>query len=287
MATADGTLINTGPHGHLDQSELLDAFQEHIEDLHKEFIDGHVDRKKDQFRVERKRRDAFRAFLGELKGKGMLGVDADWTAVIETVREDDRARDMIGQNRPSLIDLLFDAAGESYEQLYKDSSAVRASLRALNEPIETLEALTAHVAAHNVHVDTRHLPIIFQEIISRRAKKADRAKRRFIRLLRRTSGMTKTATWSDIRPIIEGRSAFRDISDESARESAFNELVIGWESGLGASSSDSSSEDERRERDRRNDRKSDRRESDRKSDRREKRKRSRSPQRREPGELDE
>lgn len=114
--------------GKIDQ---LSVYEDHIKHLEKEY-DAHRSRDRTlRKRAERKRREAFKELLAELRSKGQLNAKTCWMQIHPLIKDDSRYQTVLGQPGSTPMELFWDLIEDLDERLYQDRKLVQDVLKVI------------------------------------------------------------------------------------------------------------------------------------------------------------
>lgn len=230
----------------LEKIDRLSVFEEHIRELEAKAEQEKQREKEAQRRVDRRKRDAFRAELQRLHEGGALTLRSEWRDVMGALMATDAYRGCCEQQGSTPAELFEDFVEQLNETYGAQRKAVRAALGAAADGAAPTEQTTAAefeavvraadaqglaaVPASAVAMVLEELQLELadkrQEEERRAARKRQAARETFTNTLRGLMGATLSAstTWDDAAKVMEGKP-FAQALDEAERKSAFAELI--------------------------------------------------------------
>lgn len=113
----------------LNKMDQLSVFEDHVKNL-----EGEYDHKRNRERVlrkraERKRREAFKELLAELRSKGNLNAKTLWMQIHPLVKDDPRYLNMLGQPGSTPMEMFWDLIEDLDERLYQDRKLIQDAMK--------------------------------------------------------------------------------------------------------------------------------------------------------------
>eukprot|EP01147_Barroeca_monosierra_P011361 gene11362-3393_t len=246
-----------------DEISCLEAFDEEMERLDHEFSLSVRQKKDDQYRKERKNRDAFLALLKELEENGQFHAETLWRTLYPDVCKDARYLAILGQEGSTALDLFKLQQDDLQDQLRKDKRLVKNLFKAKDFAVrvnttadEYLEALqaeesTSHISAVNMKFIFEHFLEKAEEKERLEKKEKSRQQRRALRDILHTlkPKLTRTSTWEEAKSLVEKEDdQLLPTLTEEEQESAFKRFMKkeSWSSDDEYSPSDTGSLSESR-----------------------------------------
>ncbi|KAL8810953.1 MAG: hypothetical protein Q9223_007638, partial [Gallowayella weberi] len=227
----------------LSKSDILTAFENHIKSLERTFNDERQREKTTKARRERQNRDRFLDLLTEFKGAGKIKAGTKWMSVYDSLKDDPRYTNMLGQRGSTPLDLFWDVVEEEERALRivrNDVYDVLEDKRYEITPKTTFLDFRALVSTdrRTANIPEDILALIFarlQEKIVRRSEHeqhtSERHQRRNIDALRSkikhlsNPPVTANATWESVRPQISHLEEFKTLESDDLRRQAFEKVV--------------------------------------------------------------
>lgn len=227
----------------LSKSDILTAFENHIKSLERTFNDERQREKNTKARRERQNRDRFLDLLTELKAAGKIKAGTKWMSIHDSIKDDPRYTNMLGQRGSTPLDLFWDVVEEEERALRiirNDVYDVLEDKRYEITPKTTLQDFLSLMSTDRrtgtIPEDT--LSLIFarlQEKIIRRSEHEqhtnERHQRRNIDALRSkikhlsNPPVTGSTTWDAIRPQIAHLEEFKTLDSDDLRRQAFEKVI--------------------------------------------------------------
>lgn len=101
----------------LSNSDYLNAFENHIKSLEREFNDARQQQKKAKARKERHAREQFIDLLKELKSLSKIKAGTKWMNIYPVIKEDPRYRGILGQSGSGPLDIFWGMLEEEERSL--------------------------------------------------------------------------------------------------------------------------------------------------------------------------
>ncbi|KXS10076.1 hypothetical protein M427DRAFT_63010 [Gonapodya prolifera JEL478] len=282
----------------MDALDFLSVFEEHIKQLENEYEEARNREQRLKRRQERKNREAFWAFLSDLVERGILTSTTKWKQIYPIVKDDPRYNAMLGQTGSSPLEMFWDILTDMEERSQEERKLVSEIMRERNitvTPETSFPLFLAQFSDERVTSVEKHtLRKVYEEQLERaihrikedKRKEERRTRKRmdyFKALLKKVDPpLTAEAQWEEVRPRIEDKRDFQDLSEEQRIE-VFDAVVKklrkkeAEKGGLGGGEDSDDDDDERdEERRRRDGRDRDRKERERDRDREKDRERERS-----------
>jgi pre-mRNA-processing factor 40 len=101
----------------LSKSDVLNAFENHVKALERNFNDARQQHKASKARLERQNRDRFTDLLQEMRSQGKLKAGSKWKNVLPEIENDSRYVGMLGQAGSTPLDMFWDLMEEEERAL--------------------------------------------------------------------------------------------------------------------------------------------------------------------------
>lgn len=118
----------------LNKMDQLSVYEDHVKHLEREYDQRRARERVLRKRAERKRREAFKNMLVELRKKGTLNAKTSWMQIHPLIKEDPRYLDILGQPGSTPMELFWDLIEDLDEKLYQDRKLIQDLLR-VNGPL--------------------------------------------------------------------------------------------------------------------------------------------------------
>ncbi|KAL8733729.1 MAG: hypothetical protein Q9166_001922 [cf. Caloplaca sp. 2 TL-2023] len=227
----------------LSKSDILTAFENHIKSLERTFNDERQREKTSKVRRERQNRDRFLDLLTELKAAGKIKAGTKWMSIHDSIKDDPRYTNMLGQRGSTPLDLFWDVVEEEERALRlvrNDVYDVLEDKRYEITPKTTfqdfLSLMSTDRRTGTISEDTLSLIFVrLQEKIVRRSEHeqhtSERHQRRNIDALRSkikhlsNPPVTASSTWESVRPQIAHLEEFKILEHDELRKQAFEKVM--------------------------------------------------------------
>lgn len=113
----------------LSKIDQLSVYEDHIKHLEKEYDARRSRDRTLRKRAERKRREAFKELLAELRRKGQLNAKTCWMQIHPLIKDDSRYQTVLGQPGSTPMELFWDLIEDLDERLYQDRKLVQDVLK--------------------------------------------------------------------------------------------------------------------------------------------------------------
>lgn len=120
----------------LNKMDQLNVFEDHMKHLEKEYDQKRNRERLLRKRLERKKREAFKELLTELRTKGELNAKTVWMQIHPLVKEDPRYLNMLGQPGSTPMELFWDLIEDLDERLYQDRKLVQDVMKVKKSKID-------------------------------------------------------------------------------------------------------------------------------------------------------
>jgi pre-mRNA-processing factor 40 len=115
---------NAQAHLAWDDLDLLGLYEDYMKRLERDFFEKRGAVVASHKRLERKRREAFRELLMDLRQKGVITFGMKWKDVYPYIEKTDAYLEMVGQPGSTPLELFFDLIVELDEEYYKERRVV-------------------------------------------------------------------------------------------------------------------------------------------------------------------
>ncbi|KAF9365807.1 PRP40 pre-mRNA processing factor 40 [Mortierella sp. NVP85] len=226
----------------LSKMDQLSVYEDHIKHLEREYDHRRARERVLRKRTERKRREAFKDLLADLKKKGSLNAKTSWMQIHPLIKEDPRYLDILGQPGSTPMELFWDLIENLDEKLYQDRKMIQELLKhnsyevhpettfdEFNETVSKLEK-----AAHIPNEDRK---LIFDQLMSKAVHYAKEEKRRQEKLARKkaeafrsmlkalTPSVTVESTWDDVKAKAEPTPEYAALETDEKRKEVFDRYI--------------------------------------------------------------
>ncbi|KAL7276512.1 U1 snRNP protein [Rhizina undulata] len=226
----------------LSKLDILNAFENHIKVLERQFNDKRQKTKNMKMRKERKNREAFVALLSELREKGDIRSGTKWKYIHPLIQDDERYLNMLGQPGSTPLDLFWD----TMEEVERDIRIKKnIALDVLDDKhFEIREQTTFEEFASILRADSRTaqfdretVTVLFEKLREKVVKRLEddrhhqeRHQRRRIDALRSAikhlePPVELTDTWEQVRLRIQNLEEYKALETEELRRTAFDKFI--------------------------------------------------------------
>ncbi|KAF9438329.1 PRP40 pre-mRNA processing factor 40 [Entomortierella beljakovae] len=226
----------------LSKLDQLSVFEDHTKHLEIKYDQKRAQERVLRKRAERKRREAFKELLADLRSKGQINAKTSWMQIHPLIKEDPRYLGMLGQPGSTPMELFWDLIEDLDERLYQDRKMIQELLRNIDydvQPESTLEEFQAVMSkqekAPNVAADD--LKLIFEQLVAKATHHAKEEKRRQEKLARKKAesfrfvlkslnpAVTVESSWDDVRSKVELTPEYAAIETDEIRKGIFDRYL--------------------------------------------------------------
>ncbi|KAF9908607.1 hypothetical protein BX616_000076 [Lobosporangium transversale] len=226
----------------LSKVNRLTVYEDHIKHLEEKYDQNRARERTLRKRAERKRREAFKDLLNELKSKGQLNAKTYWMQIHPLIKDDPRYQDILGQPGSTPMELFWDLVEDLDEKLYQDRKMVQDLLRNINYEIlpeskfEEFQNLISKQAKVS-HLTTDDLRLIFEQLLGKVLHHAKEEKRRQEKLARKKAesfrsmlrslnpAVTVESSWDDVRARAESTAEYAALETDEKRKEVFDRYI--------------------------------------------------------------
>ncbi|RKF82400.1 Pre-mRNA-processing protein prp40 [Golovinomyces cichoracearum] len=226
----------------LSKSDLLNAFENHIKILEKNFNDSRQILRNQKFRRERRNRDEFIGLLQELKAKKIIRAGTKWSQIYPLIEAEERYRAMLGQPGSTPLDLFWDLVEEEERALRTTRNDVLDVLDDKRFEIQSKTHFDEFLALmqsdrRTLNIDQDALSLIFQRLVDKVSRRkeddkhqAERHQRRAVDALRSfikhlQPPIRTDDTYEKILPRIDRSEEYKSVPTDELRRSAFDKVI--------------------------------------------------------------
>ncbi|KAF8534558.1 hypothetical protein BDD12DRAFT_756050 [Trichophaea hybrida] len=226
----------------LSKLDVLNAFENHIKFLEREFNDKRQRMKTMKNRKERKNREAFVGLLNGLRSKGEIRAGAKWKQVYPLIKDDERYQNMLGQSGSTPLDLFWDVVEEMERDIRLKRNTVQDVMDEKRFDITESTSFQEFIDflkkdSRTTQYDQDTATLLFEKLrekIVRRIEddrhQQERHQRRRVDALRSIirhlePAVEVTDTYEKIRPRIEKTEEFHALDSEDMRRTAFDKHI--------------------------------------------------------------
>ncbi|KAG0309078.1 hypothetical protein BGZ98_005400 [Dissophora globulifera] len=226
----------------LSKAEQLSIYEDHIKHLEKEYDQKRAKERLLRKRAERKRREAFKGLLGELRTKGHVNASTYWMQIFSLIKDDSRYLEMLGQPGSTPMELFWDMIEDLEDRLYQDRKMVQEQMKNINYDIQPETKLEEFVEAMAKQervrsIQSEDLKLIFDHLLDRAVHHAKEEKRRQEKLARKraesfrfmlkslTPVVTVESSWEDVKAKTESTPEFAALETDEKRREVFDRYI--------------------------------------------------------------
>ncbi|KAF9975707.1 PRP40 pre-mRNA processing factor 40 [Actinomortierella ambigua] len=226
----------------LNKVDQLSVFEEHIKVLERDYEHQRERKRLLRRRTERKRREGFKALLGDLRGEGKVNARTEWSQVYPSLKDDARYQDILGQPGSTPQELFWDLIEDLDEKLYQDRKVVQEVLKASDYeifPETTFEEFYAQVQSDEKiqAIRKEDIQLIFDQLLAKAAHHAKEEKRRQERIARKKAEafrymlkhldppVTSESTWEEVKAKAESKPEFNAFDNDDQRKEVFERYL--------------------------------------------------------------
>ncbi|KAI1318701.1 PRP40 pre-mRNA processing factor 40 [Mortierella claussenii] len=226
----------------LSKVDQLTVFEDHIKHSEDKYDQKRVRDRMLRKRADRKRREAFKELLAELRKAGRMNAKTCWTQIHPLIKQDPRYLDILGQSGSSPMELFWDLIEDLDERLYQDRKMIQDVLRNVDYEIhpetkfeDFKETLSKESRAASL--PTEDLQLIFEQLVGKAIHHAKEEKRRQEKLARKkaesfrfmlkslTPAVTVESTWDEVRSRAESTPEHISLETEEKRKEVFDRYI--------------------------------------------------------------
>ncbi|KAF9902086.1 hypothetical protein EC991_005292 [Linnemannia zychae] len=226
----------------LNKVDQLSVFEDHIKQLEKEYDQNRIRERVLRKRTERKRREAFKELLTELRTTGQLNARSCWMQIHPLIKEDPRYISILGQPGSTPMELFWDLIEDLDERLYQDRKMIQNVLTSMDyqvQPETTFDKFQAVVSKQEKAADilTEDLKLIFEQLLGKAIHHSKEEKRRQEKLARKKAEsfrfmlksldpvVTVDSTWDDVKVKAESTTEYASLETDEKRKEIFDRYI--------------------------------------------------------------
>ncbi|KAF9391372.1 hypothetical protein CPC16_004417 [Podila verticillata] len=226
----------------LSKIDQLSVYEDHIKHLEKEYDARRSRDRTLRKRAERKRREAFKELLAELRSKGQLNAKTCWMQIHPLIKDDSRYQTVLGQPGSTPMELFWDLIEDLDERLYQDRKLVQDVLKNIDYeivPETTFEQLAELMKNHEKtsNLVSEDLTLIFEQLLAKAVHRAKEEKRRQEKVARKkaesfrfmlknlTPAVTVESTWEDVKVRSASTSEYHALESDEKRKEIFDRYI--------------------------------------------------------------
>ncbi|KAG0275076.1 hypothetical protein BGZ95_009210 [Linnemannia exigua] len=226
----------------LNKVDQLSVFEDHIKQLEKEYDQNRIRERVLRKRTERKRREAFKELLTELRTSGQLNAKSCWMQIHPLIKEDPRYISILGQPGSTPMELFWDLIEDLDERLYQDRKVVQTALSNMDyqvQPETTFDEFQAAVSKQEKAADilTEDLKLIFDQLLGKAIHHNKEEKRRQEKLARKKAesfrfmlknldpAVTVDSAWDDVKVRAESTTEYVALETDEKRKEIFDRYI--------------------------------------------------------------
>ena len=226
----------------MDKEDALIVFEDHIRELEKEEeLEKEKERKRIK-RTQRKNRDAMIQVLDELHEAGKLTSMSLWVELYPTISAEMRFTNMLGQPGSTPLDLFKFYVEDLKSRFYSEKKIIKEILKEKSyemAPSTTFEDFATVVCEdkRSTSLDAGNVKLTYNALLEKaesrekerqkeESRKLKKMETNFRLLLSDMFGekMDSTMQWEEVRPKLEGESAFEAIQHEHEKVRMFKDF---------------------------------------------------------------
>ncbi|KAG0236940.1 PRP40 pre-mRNA processing factor 40 [Actinomortierella wolfii] len=226
----------------LNRVDQLSVFEEHIKALEREYEHQRERKRLLRRRTERKRREAFKAMLTELRNAGKVNARTEWSQVYPSLKDDARYQDILGQPGSTPQELFWDLIEDLDEKLYQDRKLVQEVLKTIDYeivPETTFDEFYAKVQPQErlQSITKEDMQLIFDQLLAKAVHQAKEEKRRLERIARKKAEafrymlkhldppVTVESTWDEVKVKAESKPEYNAFENDEQRKEVFERYI--------------------------------------------------------------
>jgi len=211
----------------LSKLEVLTSWEEWVGEGEKKEVET---KSKANFRLARKKRDAFRDELKSHFEAGKFTAETSWKEYAKLVYESETYIDLIGLSGSTAHDLFDDFLGGLHEKYKEDRAKIKKWAKAAGVVVtssstyEEFEGKIKHeegfaqIAAETCRNIFDSLHAKAKEVDESAEKNAKKNRKRFVELLQRTREVTASTTYDMAVKLLGSSSAWESVDDQTRRQ---------------------------------------------------------------------
>ncbi|KAI8346809.1 hypothetical protein B0O80DRAFT_222600 [Mortierella sp. GBAus27b] len=226
----------------LNKMDQLSVYEDHVKHLEKEYDQKRARERVLRKRTQRKRREAFKAMLSEVRKKGSLNAKSCWMQIHPLIKEDSRYLDILGQPGSTPMELFWDLIEDLDERLYQDRKMIQDLLKNDDydiQPETTFDAFNGAISKHErvTSISTEDRKLIFDQLLNKAIHHAKEEKRRQEKLARKKAeafrAMLKAlspsvkvdSTWDNVKDRAEPTPEYAALETDEKRREVFDRYI--------------------------------------------------------------
>ncbi|KAF9380271.1 hypothetical protein CPB97_008490 [Podila verticillata] len=226
----------------LSKIDQLSVYEDHIKHLEKEYDARRSRDRTLRKRAERKRREAFKELLAELRSKGQLNAKTCWMQIHPLIKDDSRYQTVLGQPGSTPMELFWDLIEDLDERLYQDRKLVQDVLKNIDYeivPETTFEQFAELMKNHEKtsNLVSEDLTLIFEQLLAKAVHRAKEEKRRQEKVARKkaesfrfmlknlTPAVTVESTWEDVKVRAASTPEYHALESDEKRKEIFDRYI--------------------------------------------------------------
>ncbi|KAF9314415.1 hypothetical protein BG003_004182 [Podila horticola] len=226
----------------LSKIDQLSVYEDHIKHLEKEYDARRSRDRTLRKRAERKRREAFKELLAELRNKGQLNAKTCWMQIHPLIKDDPRYQTVLGQPGSTPMELFWDLIEDLDERLYQDRKLVQDVLKNIDYeiiPETTFEQFAELMKKHEKtsSLVSEDLTLIFEQLLGKAVHRAKEEKRRQEKVARKKAesfrfmlknlspAVTVESTWEDVKVRSASTPEYHALESDEKRKEIFDRYI--------------------------------------------------------------
>lgn len=223
----------------MDKEDALIAFEEHIRQLEKEYVEEKEQEKKRHKRQCRKNRDKFLALLDYLHEEGKLTSMSLWVELYPLISADVRFSAMLGQNGSTPLDLFKFYVEDLKARFHDEKKIIKEILKEKEFEIKvdtTFDQFATVICEdkRSATLDAGNVKLTFNSLLEKaEVKEKERVKEETKRLkkleggfknLLRELNIDHEMTWEEVKEKLQNEEEFLAFASDSEREKVFKDF---------------------------------------------------------------
>merc|ERR1712203_1087023 len=226
----------------MDKEDALIVFEDHIRELEKEEDVEKDKERKRQKRFQRKNRDGFIELLDELHEGGKLTSMSLWMELYQSISADSRFSSMLGQPGSTPLDLFKFYVEDLKSRFYSEKKIIKEILKEKSYEMSTTATFEDFATVvcedkRSASLDAGNVKLTYNALLEKaesREKERQKEESRKLKKLETSfrlllsdmfgEKLDSTMQWEEVRPKLEGESAFEAIQHEHEKVRMFKDF---------------------------------------------------------------
>lgn len=228
----------------VEPMDFLILFEEMVKKAEQEAHSARAKQRTQRQREIRKNREAYIAYMQELKQQGKIKAGTKWKEIYPVVQNDERFTDMLSNPGSTPLELFWDVVDEMDQKIEEDTRVIE---NILSEKSFTVngdtffeqfdEQVREDARVSNGKIDEEARNLVHKAILDRIAFRAREEKRRAERKLRHQAEdfryalrkleppLELSASYEDALPRFKDLPEFIELTDEETRKSSYEKFI--------------------------------------------------------------